>query len=362
MTKFPFTEDIYRTMRIKTTNSIIRLMIPIMMAMIFLTITISTAQAQAPFSCDQVTQISSEQCEALVAFYHSTNGPNWTNNQDWLVSTTPCSWHGVRCSVNQVTRLELIANRLDGDLPPEIENLTNLYWLQLSGNRLRTIPPELGNLSDLTYMGLAHNQLQDDLPPELGKLTNLRVLQLFNNQLKGTIPTEWGNLINLKILQINDNALSGYLPPELGQLSQLTTLYLSANQFSGPIPSEFVDLNQLQFLLIGDTNICKPTTSAMQTWLAQLTQFINNQQPCTSEDEIGRHAISGQIVDTQGQPISGVTISISNMVGNQSTVSNLTGYYTFTQLITGSYTLTPSRLNYSFSPTGRTTEKKGFSN
>lgn len=45
--------------------------------------------------CDTVTEISTAECEALVALYDSTGGDNWTNNDNWLYTDTPCSWNGV---------------------------------------------------------------------------------------------------------------------------------------------------------------------------------------------------------------------------------------------------------------------------
>jgi hypothetical protein len=45
--------------------------------------------------CDDVSQIPTSECEALVALYTSTNGDQWQNNENWLVTVRPCEWHGV---------------------------------------------------------------------------------------------------------------------------------------------------------------------------------------------------------------------------------------------------------------------------
>ena len=36
------------------------------------------------------SEIPVTECQALVAFYTSTNGSSWLSNQGWLASSTPC--------------------------------------------------------------------------------------------------------------------------------------------------------------------------------------------------------------------------------------------------------------------------------
>jgi Leucine-rich repeat (LRR) protein len=118
--------------------------------------------------CDDVTQIPTIECEALVALYESTDGDNWTKNEDWIVTDTPCNWEGVTCKGEHVSRLHLYNNNLNGEMPPELGNLSGLERLLLSGNALSgAIPPELGNLSQLQYLWLHENGLCGDIPETL---------------------------------------------------------------------------------------------------------------------------------------------------------------------------------------------------
>ena len=89
-------------------------------------------QRSAAFSCAEVTEIPQAECEALVALYNSTNGPNWSSNTGWLVTNTPCAWAGIDCSMGHVVRLDLGSNQLSGPIPAELGNLANLTWLNLS--------------------------------------------------------------------------------------------------------------------------------------------------------------------------------------------------------------------------------------
>ena len=164
---------------------------------------------------------------ALVALYNSTGGARWTQNRNWLSGRPIGEWHGVTTDSNgRVTRLVLFANRLTGEIPPELGGLSNLKELSLYSNQLTgEIPPELGGLSNLKELSLSSNQLTGEIPPELGGLSNLTFLSLYSNQLTGEIPPELGGLSNLTGAgSPPNNQLTGEIPPELGGLSNLICL------------------------------------------------------------------------------------------------------------------------------------------
>ena len=188
--------------------------------------------------------------EALVALYNAADGPNWSNNTNWLSDEPSGEWHGVGTDlIGRVLRLFLDDHQLSGEIPAELGNLANLETLGLSGNQLSgEIPPELGNLANLERLWLSGNQLSGEIPAELSNLSNLEFLDLRSNQLSGEIPPELGNLANLEGLYLNDNQLSGEIPPELGNLANLETLWLQENQLSGEIPPELGNLANLETL------------------------------------------------------------------------------------------------------------------
>ena len=43
----------------------------------------------------ELTAQTNNDRDALVAFYHATDGPNWTNNENWLSDQPLDTWHGV---------------------------------------------------------------------------------------------------------------------------------------------------------------------------------------------------------------------------------------------------------------------------
>ncbi len=95
--------------------------------------------------------------EALVAFYNSTDGENWSVNTNWLSDEPVGSWHGVTTNdEGRVTRLVIENNRLSGPLPPALGSLSAPEYLRLGNNRLiGQIPTELGNLSNLQLLSFS---------------------------------------------------------------------------------------------------------------------------------------------------------------------------------------------------------------
>lgn len=208
------------------------------------------------FDCTPVSEIPQAECQALVALYQSSNGPAWLNKTNWLSTNTPCSWYGVICNNQHVTRLALARNQLQGTLPANLDLLTDLQELQLSLNQVQgDLPPALGKLSKLERLYLQANQLSGGIPATLGNLTQLQKLYLSSNQLSGVIPAELGSLPNLVELSLSENRLSGAIPLALSNLRQLERLYLQDNQLTGTIPGELGQLVKLQKLYLGTNQL-----------------------------------------------------------------------------------------------------------
>ncbi|OPZ88900.1 MAG: Internalin-A precursor [Firmicutes bacterium ADurb.Bin419] len=274
------------------------------------------------FSCASVTDVPQIECEALVALYESTNGAGWNHNDNWLITNTVDTWWGIYAIFGYVQGISLSENNLNGSIPaelgnlsdletlflddnqligsipPELGNLSNLETLYLNYNVLSgsipaelgnlsdlgflslevnqlsgSIPAELGNLSDLQELYLTSNQLSGSIPPELGNLSKLVTLRLHYNRLSGSIPAELGNLSNLVRLYLNVNKLSGSIPAELGNLSELVTLCLDINQLSGSIPLSFINLTSLVTFFFRNTLLCEPTTPEFLAWKATVVRW-----------------------------------------------------------------------------------------
>lgn len=84
--------------------------------------------------------------------------------------------------------------------------LENLYF---NNNRLSWLTPQISQLRNLAFLDLSGNQLHS-LPGEIGMLSNLKRLLLFDNHLE-TLPFEMGYLWRLEFLGVEGNPLSDEL-------------------------------------------------------------------------------------------------------------------------------------------------------
>ena len=205
---------------------------------------------------------------ALEAIYNAADGPNWTNNANWLSDAPLRAWHGVDANEEgRVTELDLYDNQLRGEIPSELGDLANLRVLRLHGNQLSgEIPSELGGLSKLESLYLSGNRLSGCIPEGLRDVedndlddlvlpfcsaagatsADRSALEALYNAADGPNWTNNANWLSdaplrawygvdtndegkVTRLDLHDNRLSGEIPYELGVLSNLESLYLNGN-------------------------------------------------------------------------------------------------------------------------------------
>ena len=281
---------------------------------------------QPDIDCETVTAIPQNECDTLVEIYNATNGPDWTDRatNNWNITNTPCTWTGITCTDEHVTRItrkqqnlvgtlpklsaftqlqifDLANNQLSGSIAsdlntltqlqefnlwdneltgpiPDLSDLTQLQKLKLGGgNQLSGPIPDLSILINLVDLGLSNNQLTGNIP-ELSTLTQLEILYLGNNQLTGSIP-DLSALAQLEILHLQNNKLSGTIP-DLKNLTQLQELYLQNNQLSGNIPASLVQLTQLQ-----DQEGLDLSYNALTATDSALLSFLKNKNPDWAETQ-----------------------------------------------------------------------------
>ena len=200
---------------------------------------------------------------ALVALYEATDGENWTNRTNWLSDRPLAEWNGVSTnSDGRVTHLLLFGNGLNGPLPAQLANLTELEFLLLDGNRLT------GCLSD----GLAH--LRGPSALALPSCSRAALIALYNatdgpnwsvntNWLSNRPITDWAGVYTdgfgrVSSLRLSRNGLSGPIPAELAGLATLQQLNLGANDLSGPIPAWLGNLAGLELLDLSGNELSGP--------------------------------------------------------------------------------------------------------
>ena len=237
-----------------------------------------------PFSADGQGSAEGDRA-ALVALYDALNGPGWRNQTGWTSPRPIRDWHGVFVGTGgRVRSLQLADNWLQGEIPPEIGDLTNLESLSLGDNRITgEIPPEIGRLTNLTGLGIGEIEwwratpkpnLTGRIPNELSNLVNLEYLNLIGNSLTGEIPSYIADLRKLRTVWLNDNNLTGEIPRGLENLLDLGHLRLDNNNLTGGIPRELADLTRLDVLNLRYNNL----TGTIPYELRRFRNQINPQQ------------------------------------------------------------------------------------
>lgn len=104
----------------------------------------------------------------LVNLYNATDGPNWTNNDNWLVPGQPIStWYGLTVDPGAggfggvVGEIDLSGNNLSGTLPALSFSVLNIY--DVSHNNLSGVVPNMGlspagGTTTLDVFNITYNQ------------------------------------------------------------------------------------------------------------------------------------------------------------------------------------------------------------
>ena len=228
---------------------------------------------------------------ALVAFYNSTNGPNWNNK--WVLTEPVNTWYGITLSEDgcNVVCLDLdgnancqstnaTGNNLEGTLPVELFELSSLESLFLSHNKIKNaIPSELGLLVNLKHLDLGYNEISGQIPTTISNLAVLESIKLLANELIGNIPEGIGELTNLTELILGLNEITGEIPDEIGSLLSLEKLYLNSNELTGCYPQSLCEVNLKEYLFSGNSGL--PDGGSSQGF----KDFCSGLVPCENTNE-----------------------------------------------------------------------------
>ncbi|GLT44370.1 hypothetical protein SLA2020_182730 [Shorea laevis] len=155
--------------------------------------------------------------------------------------------------LQQLQGLYFGRNRLQGTIPNDLCHLKRLDTLDMGWNQLNGSMPEcLVNLTSLRYLNLSFNNLGSTIPSTFWSLKYILQVYLSSNSFSGPIPLDFGNLRVLITVDLSRNQLSGNLPSTIGNLKDLTYLSLAENALEGNIPQSFDGLVSLEFLDLSD--------------------------------------------------------------------------------------------------------------
>uniref|UniRef100_A0A9I9CEH2 Leucine-rich repeat-containing N-terminal plant-type domain-containing protein n=1 Tax=Cucumis melo TaxID=3656 RepID=A0A9I9CEH2_CUCME len=171
--------------------------------------------------------------------------------------------------------LELTGNSLSNDIgdhtPPIFsQNLCKLRFLHLGYNhydfKLGTFLDSFSNCSRnrLESLDLVGNKIVGEIPNSLGTFKNLRFLNLSDNFLWGSLPNSIGNLSLLEHLHVSSNVLNGTIPLSFGQLSKLVYYEDYGNSWNTTI-------TEVHLMNLTELKILQVWTKSIQTFVFNIT-------------------------------------------------------------------------------------------
>ncbi|XP_040948172.1 receptor kinase-like protein Xa21 isoform X1 [Gossypium hirsutum] len=176
-------------------------------------------------------------------------------------------------NVSMLKQLDLGNNLFSGPIPKTLGNLRYLECLHIQNNNLIagsaidhdwTFLYSLANCKHLKRIIVSGNPLSGVLPTYIGNLSNsLRDFVASDCEIMGNIPLEIGNLSNMLRLELDYNKLSGFIPTSIRGLRKLQGLDLSSNKLEGPISESLCDLESLYKLFLGLNKLYGSITSCL---------------------------------------------------------------------------------------------------
>jgi len=149
---------------------------------------------------------------------------------------TDCSFYKNCVANSGCTKMENSGCDADGTIPNDaFVGLERLTYLDISGSGMNlegTIPSELANLTNVEYMSMISNRLTGTLPPELSRLFP-------NGMACGTIDNHNKGRCQLKVSR---NLLTGTIPSEFSSLSNAYDIAIYQNELTGCVPESIYDL------------------------------------------------------------------------------------------------------------------------
>ncbi|CAL5394615.1 unnamed protein product [Camellia sinensis] len=173
----------------------------------------------------------------------------------WLFNVGKDSLQNLNLSHNFITSLERLPWK-------------NLQLIDLHSNSLRgplPVPP------NTTYVfSISNNKLTGEIPTLICNLSSLGVLDLSNNSLSGLIPQCLGNLSNsLSVLNLGTNSFSGTFTATFTKGNFLRNLNLNGNQIEGQVPRSLLNCEYLEVLDLGKNKI----NDTFPHWLETLIEL-----------------------------------------------------------------------------------------
>lgn len=164
---------------------------------------------------------------AMIDIYEMGNISNWYyENENWNPADLK-TWRSIKYELDTITKeyriVELhIVTDWGGTVPSE-----------------GAISSKIGNLSELRLLQIVGDRISGELPQEIGKLKNLTHLEIFKTNLSGSLPDDLFNSSYYRVMIAHNPKITGTLPSSLAYLESIpykTEFYIGDTGITGKIP------------------------------------------------------------------------------------------------------------------------------
>ncbi len=146
----------------------------------------------------------------------------------FLLDLQNCKFIQLPSNIDKLQKLELLflEGSVGAKLPDNLGSLKSLSCLNIAGIGVKNLPKTIFDLGNLDHLNISHNPIIS-LPAELGQLNKLKKL-LADDCSLSTLPSQLGFLSNLTEIHLTNNRLL-MLPTEITLLTNLKMLKLKGN-------------------------------------------------------------------------------------------------------------------------------------
>ncbi|CAF2350594.1 unnamed protein product [Brassica napus] len=167
--------------------------------------------------------------------------------------------------------LDISNNKIKGQVPGWLWELSTLYYLNLSNNTFTSFesPNKLRQPSSLYYFSGANNNFTGGIPSFICELHSLIILDLSSNRFNGSLPRCVGKFSSvLEALNLRQNRLSGRLPKKIISRG-LKSLDIGHNKLVGKLPRSLIANSSLEVLNVESNRF----NDTFPSWLSSLPEL-----------------------------------------------------------------------------------------
>jgi len=249
------------------------------------------------------------------------------NDLDWSDSDSR-KWNRIQFNGNKVTAIQIAGLNIQGSLPKELVQLTQLTRFECNGNGLSGDFPYMP--SSLQFLYINNNNFTSMPSDFFTNMSNLIDVNIgYNPFPQWQIPSSLRNCLALQIFSAMNASLVGIIPELFGKetFPGLTDLYLSFNSLEGNLPNSLSGSSIEKLWVNGQNSINKlnGTLSVLQNMTSLKQIWVHGNSFTGPIPDLSNHDQLFDVSLRDNQLTGVVPLSLTSL--QNLTVVNLTNNY-----------------------------------